>query len=195
MATSDILPLAASGPVSDMPSPILIGSSAAAALAIIKNSAAAAARFTRFRFGNRVSLGIKAHSLSSMRPAARGSHPHHRFAQKREFGHRIQGVCGRYKSLIPRHVNAVSTCTRWTRPTPKWRAAHCFFGADCVRVRRVGGRAPSASRLFASTAPSERRPRNRWRSRYEVVRDFPLATGGLGFRREFARDHRAQHGA
>src|SRR5262249_2107934 len=90
MATSDILPLAASGPVSDMPSPILIGSSAAAAPAIVNNSAAAAAHFIRFRFGNWDSIGIKAYSLSNMRPAACGSHPHHRFAQKVEFDHRFR---------------------------------------------------------------------------------------------------------
>jgi hypothetical protein len=57
-----------------MPSPILIGSSAAAAPAIIKNSAAAAAaHFTRFRFCNWDSQGIKAHSLSAcgLPPAAR----------------------------------------------------------------------------------------------------------------------------
>jgi len=77
MATSDILPLAASGPVSDMPSPILIGSSAVAALAIVNSSAAAAAHFIRFRFGNWDSTGIKVCSLSNVRPAVRGSHPHH----------------------------------------------------------------------------------------------------------------------
>src|SRR5208282_371039 len=42
MATSDILPLAASGPVSDMPRPILIGS-AALAVAAANSSAATAA--------------------------------------------------------------------------------------------------------------------------------------------------------
>src|SRR5579859_740618 len=83
IANSDILPLAASGPVSAMPSPILIGSAAVAGVAAVSSKAAAAAsQLTLLRLNHvdvaliRTSLGGLA--LCGLAPCHCAIFQHHR---------------------------------------------------------------------------------------------------------------------